>query len=62
MKVKVGEKVYDAKATPVMVILSDLDKANIARMLPECDRYACFPEEAAMTQQDMLRWMRYGNM
>jgi len=44
MKVKVGTKIYDGNEEPVMVILTDQDKKNIANMLPECDRYCMYPD------------------
>ena len=43
MKVKVGDTVYDGAVVPVMVILSEDDKNNIANMLPESTKYASFP-------------------
>jgi len=40
MKVKVGDKVYDAKKEPVMVILEGNDKENIAKEnLEKSDKY-----------------------
>jgi hypothetical protein len=43
MKVKVGNKVYDCEEEPVMVILTDQDKKNIASMRSECTKYCMFP-------------------
>jgi len=43
MKVKVGDKIYDAVDQPVMVILSENDKLNIANMDLEATKYAAFP-------------------
>lgn len=56
MKVKIGNTIYDAKDQPVMVIFSDLDKKNIANMLPECTKYACWPDDERSIQQ-MFHWM-----
>lgn len=42
MKVKVGNKIYTSKEQPIMVILSDDDKSNIAAMLPEARKYCEF--------------------
>ena len=55
MKIKVGDTVYDSSLTPVMVILTDGDKRNIANMLPECNKYASFPED--IEQGEIERWM-----
>ncbi len=55
MKVKVGNKIYDGEDAPVMVILSDADKRNIANMLPECTKYASFPYGS--NDDDMEKWM-----
>ena len=44
MKVKVGNKIYDAENEPIMVILNDNDKENIARMLPDATKYCSYPE------------------
>lgn len=38
MKVKIGDKVYDSTKEPIMLILSEADKANISNM-PISDRY-----------------------
>ncbi len=44
MKVKVGDTIYSASDEPVMVILSEMDKMNIANMFPEATKYVAFPE------------------
>jgi hypothetical protein len=51
MKVKIGNTVYSAEDQPVMVILSEADKANIAKMLPECTRYCAYPDRGWTTEQ-----------
>jgi hypothetical protein len=55
MKIKVGDTVYDGELVPVMVILSDDDKRNIAGMLPGCAKYAAFPNGSP--QAEIERWM-----
>ena len=55
MKVKVGDTVYDGAVVPVMVILSDADKNNIANMLPECTKYASFPD--GISEAEIGVWM-----
>ena len=43
MKVKVGDKIYDGKNQPVMVILSKGEKQQIADMLLEATKYCIYP-------------------
>lgn len=57
MKVKVGNKVYDCAVEPVMVILEGNDKENIKNMLPECTKYASFPD-GLMNEDEMRAWMK----
>ena len=45
MKVKIGNKIYDSKDEPIMVILSEQDKTNIASMTPTAHKYCCYPDE-----------------
>ena len=56
MKVKVGNKVYDPEEEPVMVILTEQDKKNIANMLPDATKYAMFPDK--MTEEEVKEFMR----
>lgn len=56
MKVKVGNKIYDGEKEPVMVILSDQDKRNIANMLPGCSKYVSFPSECSLVGIEL--WMK----
>jgi hypothetical protein len=55
MKIKVGNKIYDSEKEPVMVILTENDKINIANMLPCCDKYASYPEHISIDEID--DWM-----
>lgn len=61
MKVKIGNKVYTSKDFPIMVILTEKDKFNIAHMLPEATRYAEFDEELGMTKEEKEQWMEDEN-
>ncbi|KKL53080.1 hypothetical protein LCGC14_2279000 [marine sediment metagenome] len=56
MEVKVGDQVYDSEAQPIMVILTDQDKKNIANMDPDCTKYAMFQDDWG-SKQEMLDWM-----
>lgn len=59
MKIKVGNKVYDGEKEPVMVILTEQDKKNIANMLPEATRYCMYPsDEYSIDYID--KWMDEG--
>lgn len=56
MKVKVGNTVYDCEYQPIMVILSEKDKENIANMLPEATKYCAYPDN--ISPQEIEKWMR----
>lgn len=56
MKVKIGNKVYSSEDQPIMVILTDKDKFNIAHMAPEATRYAEF-NVFDWTDEEILEWM-----
>ncbi len=56
VKVKIGDKYYDSDEQPIMVILSDKDKENITDMLPECTKYARFPD-GFNDKKGMWEWM-----
>ncbi len=55
MKVKVRDTIYDGIVEPVMVILEEYDKVNIANMNPECTKYAQYPE--GMDEGFIEDWM-----
>lgn len=44
MKVKIGEKIYDAEDQPIMLILSETDKKNIGNMHLDATKYCVFSE------------------
>lgn len=57
MKVKVGNKVYDGEKEPVMVILSESDKKNIAGMGRET-KYCSYPTEGNWADTEKVEaWM-----
>lgn len=43
MKVKIGNIIYDTNDQPIMVILAEEDKKNIANMYDECYKYCGYP-------------------
>lgn len=55
MKIKVGKDWYDSKDIPIMIVLSDRDKENIASMPKDAYKYASFPEN--MSISDIKKWM-----
>ena len=59
MKVKVGDRIYDSDLEPVMIILSDNDKKNIANMHPDATKYAVFPDNMLWTVEEMQTWMKH---
>ena len=59
MKIKVGDKEYDAKDQPIMVILTEKDKQNIANMRPEATKYCQFNKEK-LTFEEVDIWMGEG--
>ena len=44
MKVKIGNKIYDPNDEPILLILSDTDKENIANMAEEAHYYCVYPD------------------
>ena len=56
MQIKVGDKLFSSEDQPIMVILTEDDKENIANMLPECTKYATFQDDWG-DEKAMLSWM-----
>ncbi len=60
MKVKVGDKIYDGENEPVMVILSEGEKEQIANMSPDATTYCIYPftkEWTANNHEKIKEWM-----
>jgi len=55
MKVKIGNRIYSSADQPIMVILTEKDKENIANMLPEATMYCGYPE--GMPAEEIERFM-----
>lgn len=59
MRVRIGSSVWDASATPIMLILSEQDKRNIVAAHqedgPAFTRYICAP--ATMAEQEVNAWI-----
>ena len=57
MKVKVGNNVYSTIDFPLMIILDEQDRKNIANMSPTATKYACFPASDKRTVGEREKWM-----
>ena len=55
MQIKIGNRIYDGNDEPVMVILSNADKKNIANMLPRATKYCCHPDN--ISKEEITKWM-----
>ena len=55
MRVKIGDKIYDASNEPIMIVLSEEDKKNIANMADDAEAYCGYPDH--MKSEDILEWM-----
>lgn len=57
MKVKISNEVgdvelWDGELQPIMIILTERDKKNIANMLPEATKYCVYPEGWSQSEID----------
>jgi len=60
MKVKVGDKIYDGKYAPVMVIISAEERENIANMNHDATKYCSYPKNEKWTKDKfkaIKEWM-----
>jgi hypothetical protein len=48
MKVKIGDKIYDASEEPIMLILTQEDRKNIENMSPNATKYCAFPDNTSL--------------
>ncbi len=55
MKVKIGNKIHDAESEPIVIILNQSDKDNIANMHPDKFKYICFPN--GMDQDEIRKFI-----
>lgn len=61
MRFKVGDVWYECKPDqPIMVELTDRDKANIVGMAKEASRYAVFDDADMRPADHMIAWMDVG--
>jgi hypothetical protein len=45
MKVKIGDKIYDAEVEPIIITISNEDRRNINNMDPNATLYCVYPED-----------------
>lgn len=58
MKVKVGDKIYDASEIPVMIIMDKEDKWYLENFpYDRANKYAAFPENWGTTEE-MHHWTK----
>ena len=55
MKVKVGNKIYDATKEPIMVILSKGEQQQITDMHPDATKYCMYPNPG--DPEKIKEWM-----
>jgi hypothetical protein len=56
MRVKIKDTIYDSNEDSMLLILNDLDKANISSMSEEATKYCCFPGGAPI--EDIKDFMK----
>lgn len=56
MKVKVGNKIYDSNDEPIMIILDDQDKENIAKMHKDKKKFISYPSK--MKVDEIRNWAK----
>jgi hypothetical protein len=56
MKVKIGDKIYDSREEPILLILSEEDKRNLERMDTEATKFLSFPDK--MDLNEAKRFMK----
>lgn len=52
MKVKIGNKVIDSEDEPILIILDNQGKENIASMLPGATKYMSYPDTMAIEEAE----------
>jgi len=56
MKVKIGDRIYDSKDEPIMIILEDYNKKHISNMAEESRKYCEFPDD--VTEDQVREFMK----
>ena len=55
MKIKIGDTWYNADDQPIMIVLADQDKKNIADMPPELSKYCLYT--LGLDPEFIKKWM-----
>ena len=50
MKVKIGDKIYDSREEPILLILNEEDKRNLERMDTEATKFLSFPDKMDLNE------------
>lgn len=53
--VKIGNKIFDSREEPILLILSEEEKGHIANMSPDAHQYCQFPDTA--DPEKIREWM-----
>lgn len=57
MKFKVGDKIFTSKEQPIMLILDDQDKQNLANMFPDAYQM-CEYDETKYSEEEIREFMK----
>jgi hypothetical protein len=60
MKVKINNKIHDSNDVPMVIILSEQDKANIANLHEDKYRYAAAPTDSFENEAEFREWVLEG--
>lgn len=55
MKAKIGNRLFDSRNEPIMIVLSDSDKENISNMPNDKTKYCSYPK--GMNAEDIIDFM-----
>lgn len=59
MRVRIGNQWHEVNdETPIMVELTEQDKANITNMPDDARRYAVFTDNCPLTTAEKVEWVR----
>lgn len=58
MLVKIGDRIYDSSKQPIMIVLSDSDKKEIANMPLEESKYCVYPNDEEFSKNVIKRFMK----
>lgn len=62
MRVKIGNRIYDAREEPILIVLSQEEKEQISNMHPDATRYMQYPKSYFNTDEEALRWGDISNL